>query len=98
MMLPMRTTVTLDPETERLLREAMRQRGQSFKEVLNRAVVQGLADLQHDGGDAPFVPQTFPMGLQAGNDPAHLNALGDDLEVDAFLELSRRLGRRCPPA
>lgn len=98
MMLSMRTTVTLEPETERLLREAMRQRGQSFKEVLNRAVVQGLADLQHDGGDAPFVPQTFPMGLQAGNDPAHLNALGDDLEVDAFLELSRRLGRRGPPA
>ena len=92
----MRTTVTLDPETERLLREAMRQRGQSFKEVLNRAVVQGLADLQHDGGDVPFVPQTFPMGLRAGNDPAHLSALGDDVEVDAFLELSRRLGRRSP--
>ena len=94
----MRTTVTLDPETERLLREAMRQRGQSFKEVLNRAVVQGLSDLQHDAADVPYVPQTFPMGLRAGNDPAHLGALGDDLEVDAFLELSRRLGRRSPPA
>ena len=95
----MRTTVTLDPETERLLREAMRQRGQSFKEVLNRAVVQGLADLQHEAGDPPFVPQTFPMGLRAGNGPAHLGDLGDDLEVDAFLALSRRLGRRGgPPA
>ena len=98
MMCTMRTTVTLDPETERLLREAMRQRGQSFKEVLNRAVVQGLADLQHDARDTPFVPQTFPMGLRAGNDPAHLGPLGDDLEVDAFLEMSRRLGRRGPPA
>ena len=93
----MRTTVTLDPETERLLREAMRQHGQSFKEALNRAVVRGLADLQHDGKDVPFVPQTFPMGLQTGNDPAHLDALGDDFEVDAFLALSRRLGRRGPP-
>ena len=98
MMRPMRTTVTLDPETERLIREAMRQRGQSFKEVLNRAVVQGLADLQHEAGDPPFVAQTFPMGLRAGNDPAHLGTLGDDLEADAFLELSRRLGRRGPPA
>ena len=90
----MRTTVTLDPETERLLREAMRQRGQSFKEVLNRAVVQGLADLRSDPEEAPFVPTTYPMGLQAGYDPAHLGALGDDMEVDAFLDLSRRLSER----
>jgi len=90
----MRTTVTLDPETEYLLREAMRQRGQSFKEVLNRAVVQGLADLRSDAGEAPFVPTTYPMGLRAGHDPAHLGALGDDMEVDAFLDLSRRLSER----
>ena len=30
MTLSMRTTVALEPETERLLREAMRPRGQSF--------------------------------------------------------------------
>ena len=96
MMLLMRTTVTLDPETEHLIREAMRQRGQSFKEVLNRAAVRGLADLQHDAGDVPFAPETFPMGLRAGNDPAHLGTLGDDLEVDTFLALSQRLARRGP--
>ena len=90
----MRTTVTLDPETEHLIREAMRQRGQSFKDVLNRAVVQGLADLRSDSGEASFVPAAYPMGLRAGHDPAHLGALGDDLEVDAFLELSRRLSER----
>ena len=90
----MRTTVTLDPETEHLIREAMRQRGQSFKDVLNRAVVQGLADLRSDSGEAPFDPAAYPMGLRAGHDPAHLGALGVDLEVDAFLELSRRLSER----
>ena len=90
----MRTTVTLDPETERLLREAMRQRGQSFKEVLNGAVVKGLADLRSDVGETPFVPTTYPMGLRAGFDPAHLGELGDELEVDAFLDLSRRLSER----
>ncbi len=63
MMLAMRTTVTFEPETERLLREAMRQRGQSFKEVLNQAVVRGLADLRCGAEEAPFVPRTFPMGL-----------------------------------
>ena len=94
MMLIMRTTVTLDPETEHLLREAMRQRGQSFKEVLNRAVVQGLADLRSDAGESPFVPVAYPMGLRAGHDPAYLGALGDDMDVDEFVDLSRRLSVR----
>ena len=62
--------------------------------MLNRAVVQGLADLRSDAGEAPFVPTTYPMGLRAGHDPAHLGALGDDIEVDAFLDLSRRLNER----
>ena len=90
----MRTTVTLEPETERLLREAMHQRGQSFKETLNQAVTRGLADLLCDTDNTPFVPQSFPMGLRSGYDPTHLNSLSDDLEVDAFLDLSRRLDNR----
>ncbi|MCY4284218.1 MAG: hypothetical protein OXC65_02620 [Thiotrichales bacterium] len=90
----MRTTVTLDPEIEHLLREAMRQRGQSFKEVLNRAVVQGLADLRSDAREVLFVPVTCPMGLRAGYDRARLGALADDMEVDAFLDLSRGLSKR----
>lgn len=94
MMLDMRTTVTLDPETEHLLREAMRQRGQSFKEALNQAIVQGLTDLKCDVAEGRFVPPTFPMGLRAGHDPAHLGALGDEEEVDAFIGLSRRLSER----
>ena len=97
MMHAMRTTVTLDPETERLLREAMRQRGQSFKDALNSAILKGLADLRSDAEDTPFVLPTFPMGLRAGNDPGHLGSLGDDMEVDAFLALSRRLAERDAP-
>ncbi|PYT08372.1 MAG: antitoxin [Acidobacteria bacterium] len=38
----MRTTVTLDPDVEVLLRKLMRQRGLSFKAALNQAVRQGL--------------------------------------------------------
>ena len=93
----MRTTVTLEPETERLLREAMHQRGQSFKETLNQAVTRGLADLLCDTDKTSFVQQSFPMGLRSGYDPAHINSLNDDLEVDAFLALSRRLGNQSPP-
>ena len=94
MMSFMRTTVTLEPETERLLREAMHQRGHSFKETLNQAVLRGLADLTGDAGQAPCVPPSFPMELRAGHDSAYLGALDDELEVEAFLDLSRRLGER----
>ncbi|MFN9196341.1 MAG: antitoxin [Pseudomonadota bacterium] len=43
----MRTTVTLDPDVQVLLRRAMRQRDKSFKQALNDAVRSGL------GGAAP---------------------------------------------
>ncbi len=39
----MRTTVTLDPDVEALLRKAMHERGLSFKAALNEAVRAGLA-------------------------------------------------------
>lgn len=90
MMQPMRTTVTLDPETERLLREEMRRHGVSFKEALNRAVVRGLSETDRQE-EAATPPPTVPMGLKAGYDPASMNRLADDLETDAFLTLTERL-------
>jgi hypothetical protein len=38
----MRTTVTLDPDTRRLVERAMRERGLSFKEAVNEAIRAGL--------------------------------------------------------
>ena len=95
-MYSMRTTVTLEPETERLLREAMHQRGQSFKETLNQAVIKGLGDLSCDTDKTRYIQPSFPMGLRTGHDPANLNSLNDDMEVDAFLALSRRLAEESP--
>ena len=90
MMQSMRTTVTLEPETERLLREAMRRHGFSFKEALNRAVVRGLAE-PDQAAEAPCTPPTAAMGLRAGYDGAAMNRLADDLEAEAFRSLTERL-------
>jgi hypothetical protein len=87
----MRTTVTLDPEAERLLKEAMRRRGISFKEALNRAVLEGLADLAASGAEPPFETEAFPMGILPGCNPTQLTRLHDEFEADAFLELTRKL-------
>lgn len=40
----MRTTVTLDPDTESSVRRLMRERGLSFKQALNDAIRAGVPD------------------------------------------------------
>ena len=40
----MRTTITLEPEAAALVQRTMRDRGLTFKEVVNQAIVRGLAD------------------------------------------------------
>jgi hypothetical protein len=59
----MRTTVTLDPDVEALLRKAMRDRGLSFKEALNQAIRAGLAQRQARRGRAPLKLRTYHMGF-----------------------------------
>jgi hypothetical protein len=92
MMSVMRTTVTLDPDVEQLLRDAMQQRRQSFKEALNQAIRAGLSGTGGLGvADRPFALRAQPMGLRVGIDPGRLNQLADELESDAFADLSQRL-------
>jgi hypothetical protein len=52
-----RTTVTLEPDTEVLVRRRMAERGISFKQALNDAVREGLSPR----GEATFHTQTVPM-------------------------------------
>ncbi len=44
----MRTTVTLEPDVEALLRKAMEERGLSFKAALNEAVRAGLGSARRN--------------------------------------------------
>ena len=90
----MRTTVTLEPEVERLLRDAMRRTGQSFKRVLNQAVIKGLANDSVIPDEEPFVVSSRPMGLRAGFDSGRFNSLSDEPEADAFVALTRDLVKR----
>jgi len=56
----MRTTITLEPDVEVLLKAAMKERGLSFKQALNDAVRAGLT--QQKQKKRKFVQQTFSMG------------------------------------
>jgi predicted transcriptional regulator len=89
----MRTTVTLDPDVERLLKETAHQTRKSFKQVLNDAVRNGLA-ASSTAKRKPFIVRARSMGLRAGVDPTQLAKFEDELETEAFLEASRVIIRR----
>ena len=82
----MRTTVTLDPDVERLLRDAMRTRGLSFKEALNQAARDGLRPSRH--GKSAFVQKTFRLGPEEGFRWEKALAIAEAIEDE---ELSRKL-------
>lgn len=87
----MRTTVTVDPDVEALLRQAMQQSGQTFKTTLNQAIRRGLADVVEKSEEPPFVVKAKDMGLRPGIDPNRMQDLADDLELEAYLEVTRRV-------
>jgi len=60
MMHPMRTTVTLDPDTELMIRQTMKERDISFKEALNEAIRAGLVK---PVAGPPFETDTAAMGV-----------------------------------
>jgi hypothetical protein len=55
----MRTTVTLEPDVEVLVRRLMRQRGLTFKQAVNEAIRVGLATPER-AGEPAF--KTYDMG------------------------------------
>lgn len=86
----MRTTVTLDADVERLLRDAARRSGRSFKEVLNQAVREGLARATPPPrGGRRFRVEPRALGLRPGLDPAGFNRLLDELEAERSATASR---------
>lgn len=77
--------MTLDSDTEQIVRRRMRERGISFKEALNDAIRRGA------GGDAPsgrFVTETASMGESRVNLDRALQ-IAADLEDDELLRRMR---------
>jgi len=58
-----RTTVTLDPDTERIIRDIMHDRGVSFKHALNDAIRAGLTPAKRSG-TRRFTQKTYPLGAE----------------------------------
>ena len=86
----MRTTVTLDPDVERLIKDAMRERGVSFKEALNEAARAGLRGSGRKRAQM-FAQKTFRMGRGQEFRWDKALAVADAIEDE---ELNRKLALR----
>lgn len=71
----MRTTVTLDPDVEQLIRRRMRERKESFKQALNSAIRESSTAGATDG--RPFRTPTARMGRPAVNLDRALQLAGE---------------------
>lgn len=63
----MRTTVTIDADTEALLKDEAARTGQSFKAVLNQAVKRALGRRQAEVRVEPLFSAPFPAELEQQN-------------------------------
>jgi hypothetical protein len=83
----MRTTVTLEPDVVALIQKRMQERVLTFKQAVNSAIREGLAE----GGRRPFESPSFRMGFDPTLPWDKALALAGELEDDA---LFRKLAAR----
>lgn len=84
----MRTTLTLDDQLMRRLKDRMQATGSTFRETVESVLRLGLAAENITSSHQPFQVQARPMGLKAGIDPARLQDFEGDLEVERFLHVT----------
>jgi hypothetical protein len=85
-----RTTLTLDPDLAKKLKDLAHKRGQSFKQTLNDVVRRGLAAQAHRPERPPYTLTPHHGGFRPGVDPDKLNQLLDELDVEDFCDEARR--------
>ena len=98
----MRTTLTLDPDVERLVGDEVHRTRRPFKQVVNDAIRRGLAPRLADEPEAAYRVKVHRTKLRAGIDSTSLNRLADELEDEASVEkvkgtkrpAGRRIGRK----
>ena len=86
----MRTTLTLDPDLAKKLKDLAHRRGQSFKQTLNEVVRRGLAAQGERPKRQRYTLTPHRGGFRPGIDPAKLNQLLDELEVADFSDEASR--------
>ena len=80
----MRTTLTIDPDVEKLIQREMRRTDRSMKAVVNDALRLGLGIRGKPLRPPRFKVKPHPLGFKPGIDADRLNQLVDELEAEEF--------------
>ena len=92
----MRTAVTLDADVEMLLRRAVRESQQSFKEVLNNALRRGLeAESRDDLSEIEI--HARPLKMRTWLDPARLHHVCSSVRTMVIEGLESLLREKSAP-
>lgn len=84
----MRTTLTLDPDVARLVKDAVHRQRRPTKQVINDALRQALRTTRSD--NEPYRVEVHDSALLPGIDPAGLNGLADELDDETILTRIRQ--------
>jgi hypothetical protein len=90
MMPSMRTTLTLDPDVERLIADAVHRERRSRRKVVNDALRRALTPARGRRDRVRVV--AHESAVRPGIDAGRLNQLADELEDEAVLDAARRTG------
>ena len=88
----MRTTLTLDADVARLLKEEAHRQRKPFKQVVNEAIRRGLAFKPGGRPTERYRVKPHKTTLQPGIDAGSFNRLADEIEDEAIVDRMR--GRR----
>ena len=91
MMIFMRTTLTIDDDLARQLREKAHQTGSPFKEVVIKAIRVGLEQIDKPRRIRPYKCKSYCLGYPPRADLDHALDLADRLESE---EIARKLSLR----
>jgi hypothetical protein len=84
----MRTTLTIDDDVARRLKEIAHRTGRSFKEVVNRALRAGVDDRGRSPPRKPIGVRTFRMGEPSMINPDKALQFASELENE---EIARKI-------
>jgi hypothetical protein len=82
----MRTTVTLEPDVDALVRKSMRERGVTFRQAVNDAIRAGL---RGRGAREQVRIRTYPIGLRPEFDWDKAMHIAAELEDEELLRKYR---------
>ena len=80
----MRTTLTIEDDLARTLRERARLLNLPFKQVVNDALRRGISPAVSHEPEPRFKVNPIHSGFVPGVDPLKLNQLNEQLETEAF--------------